>query len=79
MARIDTHIRPSSETFARNFSAYAVLREKLAQARDADEVAAQQRDEAAREINELQRSLQQEQEKSAVLAKQASAGERSEE
>jgi 3-methylcrotonyl-CoA carboxylase beta subunit len=35
MARIDTHIRPSTETFARNFSAYAALREKLAQARDA--------------------------------------------
>ncbi|SFO99721.1 hypothetical protein SAMN05216330_105256 [Bradyrhizobium sp. Ghvi] len=46
---------------------------RIAQARDADEVAAQQRDAAAREINELQRSLQQEQEKSAVLAEQASA------
>jgi len=49
------------------------IKARIAQARDADEVAAQQRDEAAREINELQRSLQQEQEKSAVLAKQASA------
>ena len=35
MARIDTHIRSSSATFARNFSAYAVLRENRAQARGA--------------------------------------------
>ncbi|MGY3037665.1 chemotaxis protein histidine kinase CheA [Bradyrhizobium sp. USDA 4354] len=46
---------------------------RIAQARNADELAAQQRDAAAREIAELQQSLQQEREKSAVLAKQASA------
>jgi chromosome segregation ATPase len=49
------------------------IEDRIAQARGADEVAAQQRDAAAREINELQRTLQQEREKSAVLAKQASA------
>ncbi|WP_225143662.1 hypothetical protein [Bradyrhizobium sp. BRP20] len=46
---------------------------RIAQAREADEVAAQQRDAAAWEIAELRQSLQQEREKSAVLAKRVSA------
>ncbi|UWU94955.1 hypothetical protein [Bradyrhizobium sp. CB1015] len=46
---------------------------RIAQAREVDERATQQRDAAAGEIDELQRSLQQEREKSAVLAKRASA------
>ncbi|MBH5402527.1 hypothetical protein HZZ13_32760 [Bradyrhizobium sp. CNPSo 4010] len=49
---------------------------RIVQARDADEVAAQQRDArdaAAREIAELERSLQQERDKSAVLAKRMGA------
>ncbi|MBR0714849.1 hypothetical protein [Bradyrhizobium liaoningense] len=44
---------------------------RQAQSRNADDVAAQQRDAAAREIAELQQSLQQERDKSALLAKEA--------
>ncbi|WP_027571107.1 hypothetical protein [Bradyrhizobium sp. WSM1743] len=46
---------------------------RIAQAHNAEEVAAQHRDAAAREIAELQQSLQQEREKSAVLTKRMSA------
>ncbi|PJG51710.1 hypothetical protein CVM73_29790 [Bradyrhizobium forestalis] len=46
---------------------------RIAQARNADEVAAQHRDASAREIAELQQSLQREREKSTVLAKRVSA------
>ncbi|QOZ11161.1 hypothetical protein [Bradyrhizobium sp. CCBAU 51765] len=44
-----------------------------AQSRNADEVAAQRRDAAAREIAELQQSLQQERQRSGLLVKQANA------
>ncbi|TQF32378.1 hypothetical protein [Bradyrhizobium sp. UNPA324] len=44
-----------------------------AQSRKADDVATQQRDAAAREIAELQQSLQQERQKSGLLVKQANA------
>lgn len=46
---------------------------RIAQARSADDVAAQQRDAAAGEIAELQQSLQQERQRSALLVKQANA------
>ena len=48
---------------------------RIAQARNADEVAAQQKDVAAWEIAELRQSLQQERERSVVLAKRVSAAE----
>lgn len=46
---------------------------RIAQSRNADDVAAQQRDAAAGEIAELQQSLQQERQRSGLLVKQANA------
>lgn len=46
---------------------------RIAQAHSADDVAAQQRDAAAGEIAELQQSLQQERQRSALLVRQANA------
>lgn len=46
---------------------------RIAQSRNADDVAAQQRDAAAGEIAELQQSLQQERQRSGLLLKQANA------
>lgn len=46
---------------------------RIAQARSADDVAAQQRDASAGEIAELQQSLQQERQRSALLVRQANA------